>query len=73
MSREKIIEEIADILEIDVEEVIEEKKLDDFDTWDSVAVLSVIAIMNEWFGRYPHADEIRKLITVGDLIEQLSE
>ena len=44
-----------------------------FETWDSVAVLSVIAMMDEKFGKYPHASEIRSYIKVGDLMENMEK
>lgn len=47
--------------------------LEDFETWDSVAVLSVIAMMDEHFGKYPHASEIRSYIKVGDLMKNMEK
>ncbi len=73
MTREEKIEIIADILEVEPEEVQEDMVLDDFETWDSVAVLSVIAMMDEHFGKYPHASEIRSYIKVGDLMENMEK
>lgn len=45
MTREEKLEIIADILEVDVDDVKEDMVLEDFETWDSVAVLSVIAMI----------------------------
>ena len=63
MTREEKIEIIADILEVEPDEVQE----------DSVAVLSVIAMMDEHFGKYPHASEIRSYIKVGDLMKNMEK
>ena len=71
MTREEKIEIIADILEVEPDEVQEDMVLEDFETWDSVAVLSVIAMMDEHFGKYPHASEIRSYIKVGDLMKNM--
>lgn len=68
MSKEEKLTIIADILEVEPDELEEDMLLDDFDTWDSVAVLSVIAMMDEKFGKYPHASEIRQYIRVIDLM-----
>lgn len=73
MTREEKIEIIADILEVEPDEVQEDMVLEDFETWDSVAVLSVIAMMDENFGKYPHASEIRSYIKVGDLMENMEK
>lgn len=64
---------IADILEMDENELIMDAKLEDIETWDSVAVLSVIAVMNDKFNKFPHANEIKSYKTVGDLIEAMHE
>lgn len=68
MEREEKIEVIADILEMDVEEIEEDLLLEDIETWDSVAVLSVIAVINEKFERFPLAEEIRAFKTIKDLM-----
>lgn len=73
MTREEKIENIADILEVEPDEVQEDMVLEDFETWDSVAVLSVIAMMDEHFGKYPHASEIRSYIKVGDLMKNMEK
>ncbi len=73
MTREEKMEVIADILEIEVSDLSEDKILEDYDTWDSVAVLSVIAFMNEQYNRFPHASEIRAYKTVGDLMNYMTE
>lgn len=70
MSEQEKIEELADILELDPDELDRDMVLDEMDTWDSIAVLSVISIMNE-FDRFPHADEIRGYRTVGDLLDAM--
>ncbi len=71
MTREEKIETIADILEIDVEDVQEETLLEDIETWDSVAVLSLIAVINEQFDRFPLAEELTGLKTIKDLMDTL--
>lgn len=71
MTREEKVETIADILEIELDEVLEDAVLEEFETWDSVAILGVISAVSEETGRYLHADEIRQLKVVGDLFEIL--
>lgn len=71
MTREEKIETIADILEMEEEEVKEDIVLDEIETWDSVAVLSVISVINEKFDRFPLAEEIRTYKTVRDLMNAL--
>lgn len=71
VTREEKVETIADILEIELDEVLEDAVLEEFETWDSVAILGVISAVSEETGRYLHADEIRQLKVVGDLFEIL--
>ena len=73
MTKLEKMQAIAEILEVEPDEISEEMKLDDFDTWDSVAVLGVIAFINEQFSRFPHASAIRAYETVGDLLEYMNE
>lgn len=68
MSREECLEVIADILELEVTDLSEEMELNNIDTWDSIAVLSVISIMNEKYDQYPTARQIHANKTVGDLL-----
>lgn len=72
MTDEEKIAELADILELDEAEITRDLLLEDCEAWDSVAVLSVIAVMNERFNRFPHAEEIKKYVTVGDLMDAMA-
>ncbi len=65
------MELIAECVDMEVDELTENTILEELDTWDSVAVLSIIAIINEKFERYPNAEEIRTYKTVGDLMEAM--
>lgn len=69
-NREKL-EELSDILEMEEGELTEETILDDIETWDSLAVLSFISIMNDKFNKFPNATEIRTYRTVGDLMDAM--
>lgn len=62
-------EELAEILEVDVEQVTPDLRLDDT-PWDSLAVVSTIALIDELYDVAVSADALNKCETVGD-IEQL--
>lgn len=72
MTENEKIETIADILEMEAEEISRNIILNECEAWDSIAVLSVISVMNEEFNRFPHADEIRSYKTVGDLMDAMN-
>lgn len=69
MTREEKIDTIADVLELEAEEVNEDLVLEEVETWDSVAVLAIISVINEKFERFPLAEEIREYKTVKDLMD----
>lgn len=67
--KEQALEKLRDILE--TPEVKETDVLRDFEMWDSLAGLSVIAMADTLYGVTLPAVELRKLITVGDLLNYL--
>lgn len=62
---------LAEILELDESEINRDLILKDCDMWDSMAVLSIISVMNERFNKFPSAREIRQYKTVGDLMDAM--
>ncbi len=72
MAIEKKLELIADILDVDVDELSPEKELAEFD-WDSVAILSFIAMMDEEFGKEMKGAEIKKFVTIQDALNVMEE
>ncbi len=71
MTREEKILEIADILEMETDEFTPDSNLEDLETWDSVAILSFIALMNDKFNKFPNASDINRLKTIEDLLEAM--
>lgn len=72
MTEEEKLESIADVLEMETDEISRETILEECEVWDSIAILSVISIINEEFNRFPHADEIKAYKTVGDLMDVMN-
>lgn len=72
MTEEEKLESIADVLEMETYEISRETILEECEAWDSIAILSVISIINEEFNRFPHADEIKAYKTVGDLMDVMN-
>lgn len=69
MDYQKKMESIADSVEMDVAELSPDTVLADLENWDSVAVLSIIAVINEELNKFPSAQEILVCQTVKDLME----
>lgn len=72
MTLEEKMTELEDILDLGRDEFDEDTVLDEIETWDSVAVLSFIAVMNEHFNKFPNASEVRSYKTIGDLLDVMN-
>lgn len=68
MEMKEKLELVADILEEDVADLNQDTVLADLDNWDSVAALSIMAMIDEQFGKEIMASEIRKMRTLGELL-----
>lgn len=68
MTDERKLELLAEILDCDVEELSPEIELSSLE-WDSVAILSFIAMMDEEFGKAVKGAEIKKLVTIQDALD----
>lgn len=68
---EKFTEQLKEILEMEGQEINLTDNFRDYDNWDSLANLSVIAMLDDEFGVYIETNDFRKLITVGDLLSEV--
>jgi acyl carrier protein len=65
MDKSEFYQQLAAIL--DIEEVKPENVLKDYDQWDSLAILSVLALADSQYGITIRAGEIRQVVTAADL------
>jgi len=65
MDKPEFYQKLAEIL--DVEEVKPEDVLKSFDVWDSLAILSVLAMADAKYGVSIKAEEIRSIVSAEDL------
>ena len=65
MDKPEFYQKLAEIL--DVEEVKPEDVLKSFDVWDSLAILSVLAMADAKYGVSIKAEEIRSVVSAEDL------
>ncbi len=73
MNNEKKMELLADILDIEAEELTPETRLVDMEEWDSIAALSFIAMMDEEFGKEFKGADVKKIVTVQDALNVMEE
>lgn len=69
MDRNKKLELIAEILDTDPDELNDDMELDEAGEWDSLAILSFIAMMGEEFGKEVTGDQAKKMVTVADALK----
>ena len=73
MEKSKKIELLADILDADPSEIEEDMELTSVGDWDSLAVLSFIAMMDEEFGKEVNGATVKKIVTVADALALMEE
>lgn len=69
MDKEAFLTKLADVLEVNKEELNEEFILKSGDNWDSMAVLATIAMIDEQFGVTVPTKELTGCTSVGALLE----
>ena len=67
MKLSEFIEKLSEVLEIEDRKINPTDIFRDYDEWDSLAYLSVIAYLDEEFDIQIEEAEFKKLITVEDL------
>lgn len=73
MNTEKKMELLADILDLEPGDIHPEMQLSELEEWDSIAILSFIAMMDEEFGKEVKGAEIKKFVTVQDALDAMKE
>lgn len=68
MNEQEIITALAEILEMEAGELTNDTALDTVDTWDSLATISFIALVDEKTGHVLAGDDLQKATTIGDLV-----
>lgn len=71
MTIEKKIEILADVLDLDADEIKADMILADMDEWDSLAGLSLIVVMDEQFGKKLSGEQVKRFVTVQDILDYM--
>ena len=69
----ELFEQLEDILELDPGTIKPSDNFRDFENWDSMANLSVIAMLDDSFGVHIASQDFKSLITVEDLIAEVKK
>lgn len=68
MERIKLLEEV---MELEEGTLKEDSLLSDYEEWDSLSIISYIALMDSRFHKTVSIDEIKKFVTVKDAISKM--
>ncbi len=71
--KEKFIEKFKEALDADGKDIRLEDRFRDYDEWDSLRYLSVIAMIDSEFDVIIETSEFKKIETVGALIEEIEK
>ena len=69
MELEKKTELLADLFEVEPEEIVAEQELSSFDAWDSMSKLSLIVLMDDECGKKLTGEQILQFKTLGDIMD----
>lgn len=71
MTTEEKIELIEELMDLDEGTLTEDSILGDFEEWDSLSKLSLMAEVKKQFGKKLTADEIKAFVTVRDIVDYM--
>ena len=71
--KEKFLEALKEAIEAEDKEINMEDRFKEYEEWDSLAQLSLIAALDEAFGVEIEDEDFQKLETVSDLFNAVKE
>lgn len=69
MTNEKKLEMLEEMLDLDAGTLKPETMLSDLEEWDSIAVISFIALMDDEFDKLVRGKDIKEKETIGDIMD----
>lgn len=73
MKRDEFLNALEHIMELDDNTLKGNEQLIDMRQWDSIAFLSVIAMLDETFGIIIQGDKLEKITNVADLVALVAD
>lgn len=68
MNNERKLKLLAEVLDMEEDVITPEIKLSELDEWDSIALISFIAMMDDEFNKMIKGSDVKKQKTVADLM-----
>ena len=69
----KFLDLFKEVLEIEDKEISLNDEFREYDEWDSLAYLTVIAMLDDEFEIVIETEDFKKIRTVGDLLKEVKE
>lgn len=73
MTDKKKIELLEDLMDLEAGTLTPDTVLADLDEWDSIALISFIALMDDEFGKVVRGSAVKEQKTVSDLMALMEE
>lgn len=70
---EQFYEALRDVLDVEEKEFNKSDTFRDYEEWDSLANLSLIAMLDEEYGIIIPNDEFKNIATIGELIAEIEK
>lgn len=71
MNQEEKIAKLEEIMELDEGTLKASDVLDDYDEWDSISILSYIAMIDSDYHKTIDGDEVKSFVTVQDALSRM--
>jgi acyl carrier protein len=71
--KDKFLKTFKETLEIEDYQINLDDSFREYDVWDSLHMMSLIAMLDEEFNVSMELDEFEQLITVGDLLNEVTK
>ncbi|MDF2523161.1 MAG: hypothetical protein K0R31_802 [Clostridiales bacterium] len=62
---------LEELLDIEKDTLNEETQLDDLNEWDSIAVIALIAMFDDMFGKILTPAEVKKFKKIKDIMDEM--
>jgi acyl carrier protein len=71
INKEQFLEQFKEILEWEGKELTLDQPFSELDSWDSLALLSVIAMIDDEYDLIIKGNQFKELITINDIINYI--
>ncbi len=73
MNFEPFLQELASLFSVDREQLTEDFRLDPNTNWDSLTIISMMALMDDHFEIEVTGDQLRGCSTIGDVLKLINK